>query len=132
MLHSRLDRVCELLKAELADIIDKHVTDPKIPPMVTVHSVKVSRDLRSAQVYVTFLNDDDQATVDGAVGALNHAAGFIRGELGRRVELRYLPALHFHYNPSTRYAAGLEEVFHKIDRGEDPEDPASKQKPRKR
>lgn len=123
MLHSRLERVAELIKAELGDIIDKQVTDPQIPPMVTVHSVKVSKDLRSAQVFVTFLNDDDETAIQTAISKLNHAAGFIRAELARRVELRYMPALHFHYNPSTRYAANLEQIFHKIDGGAPAERP---------
>jgi ribosome-binding factor A len=86
-----------------------------VPEFVTVHSVRVAKDLRVADVYVTFLDDEDAAARAEAVAALNRSAGFIRGELGRAVRLKYLPALKFHYNPSTHYAADLERIFHKIE-----------------
>ncbi len=114
MLHSRLARVAELVKEELGEIIDQKLVNPSIPPFTTIHSVKVAKDLRVADVYVTFLQDDNPVVVKKAVEELNHAAGFIRGELGHRIKLRYLPTLRFHYNPSTHYAAHLEELFRGI------------------
>ena len=107
-------RVREVIKDALAAIIDQKLANPKIPRFVTVHSLKVSKDLRSAQVFVTFLQDDDPKTVEEAVVELNKAAGFIRAELGKEVVLRYIPQLKFHYNPSTHYAAKIEKLFHKL------------------
>lgn len=124
MLHSRLARVAELVKESLGEILDREISDPRIPPFVTVHSVKISRDLRSAQVFVTLMEDEDKAAVEEAVEALNESAGYVRTLLGQRVQLRYLPRLHFHYNPSTKYALGLEKVFREIERADDaPDDP---------
>ncbi|MBI1783681.1 30S ribosome-binding factor RbfA, partial [Candidatus Sumerlaeota bacterium] len=114
MLHSRMARVTEVIKGALAEIIDQKLANPKIPRFVTIHSVKVARDLRSAQVFVTFLQDDDPKGVEAAVAELNKSAGFIRAELGRAVVLRYIPHLNFHYNPSTHYAADLEKIFHEM------------------
>ena len=114
MLHSRLKRVGELIKEKLGEILDQKVTNPNIPPFITVHSVRVSRDLRNAHVEVTFLQDEEPEAIKAAVQELNGASSFIRGELGRAITLRYLPALHFHYNPSTRYAAHLETLFEEI------------------
>lgn len=107
MLHSRIARVAESLKAELAEIIDQRLRNPRIPPFVTVHSVKVARDLRVADVYVTFLSDSVSEEVDETVRELNKAAGFIRSELARQIKLKYVPELKFHYNPSTHYAVDL-------------------------
>lgn len=115
MLHSRLKRVAEMLKQNLGSIIDQELSDPRIPPFVTVHSVKVTRDLRSAEVFVTFLEDQDEKAIAEAVAALNDAAKYIRTLLAGRIELRYQPALRFHYNPSTNYALGLEKVFRTIE-----------------
>lgn len=117
MLHSRLKRVAEMIKQNLGEILDQDVSDPRIPAFVTVHSVKVTRDLRSAEVFVTFLEDEDDASIAEAVKALNDAATFIRTLLARRIKLRYLPALRFHYNPSTSYALGLERIFREIEPG---------------
>lgn len=116
MLHSRIDRVAAQMKEEIARIIDHRLKNPQVPALVTVHSVKVARDLSVADVYVTFLEDEDERSRDEAVSALNRSAGFIRSELGRVVRLKYLPTLRFHYNPSTHYAADLERLFHEIDR----------------
>jgi len=118
MLHSRLERVAAQVKAELARIIDQKLKDPRVPAFVTIHSVRLARDLRVADVYFTFLNDDETETQREAEEGLNQSAGFIRGELGRVIRLKYLPALRFHYNPSTHYAADLEKLFHQIERPE--------------
>ena len=75
----------------------------------------LAKDLRTAEVYVTFLQDKDEEAVSEAVEELNKASGFIRAELARQVVLKYLPHLRFHYNPSTRYAAQMDEIFHKIE-----------------
>lgn len=115
-----MKRVSESVKAKLGEILDQRLTNPKIPPFVTVHSVKVAKDLRTAEVYVTFLQDNKQEEIEEAIKELNKAAGFIRSELSRRVVLKYLPQLNFHYNPSTRYAAQLEEIFEKIEPAEPP------------
>lgn len=116
MLHSRVERVAAQIKAEIGLIIDQKVTDPRVPPFVTIHSVRLARDLRVADVYFTFLNDDEEKERKEATEALNQSAGFIRSELGRAIRLKYLPVLKFHYNPSTHYAADLERLFHEIDR----------------
>lgn len=118
MLHSRIERVAAQIKAEIGRIIDQKLKDPRVPELVTIHSVRLAKDLRVADVYFTFLNDDERAAREEAESALNQSSGFIRGELGRAIRLKYLPALRFHYNPSTHYAADLEKLFHEIHRPE--------------
>lgn len=116
MLHSRVERVASQIKSEISQIIDQKITDPRVPPFVTIHSVRLAKDLRVADVYFTFLNDDEPRARKEAAEALNQSAGFIRSELGRAIRIKYLPVLKFHYNPSTHYAADLERLFHEIDR----------------
>lgn len=110
-LHSRMARVTELVKEQLGRIIDRKVQNPAIPPFVTIHSVKVGRDLRSADIFVTFLQDEESETVEMAVAELNRASGFIRRELSRSVKLKHTPSLKFHYTGSTRRAADLEKLL---------------------
>lgn len=104
-------RVSAQIQNQLSKIIDQRLNNPKIPPFITVHSVKVSNDLRTAEVNFTLLEDEDAERVAEVAAELNKAAGFLRTELGRAIRLKYLPALKFHYNPSTHYALGLEEIF---------------------
>lgn len=127
MLHSRMERVSSLVKAELSKIIDQSLRNPKIPTFVTVHSVKVAKDLRVADVYVTFLEDEDEKSIAEAVAELNKAAGFIRRELGRAIRLKYLPALRFHYTPATHDALHLQTLLNemplpKIEEDSDPDE----------
>ncbi len=121
MLHSRNERVAAQIKSEIGRIIDQKLKDPRIPPFITIHSVKLARDLGVADVYFTFLNDDEEEAQKEANEALNQSGRFIRGELGRSIRLKYTPILKFHYNPSTHYAADLERLFHDIEPSAEPD-----------
>ncbi len=90
--HKRTDRVGDQIRMEIADILMRRVKDPRVG-FVTVTAVDVTADLRQAWVYVTVLQQDPQEAETLAV--LTRAEGFIRSELGRRMKLRYIPALTF-------------------------------------
>jgi len=86
--HKRTDRVGDQIRMEIADILMRRVKDPRVG-FVTV----TTADLRQAWVYVTVLQQGPQEAETLAV--LARAEGFIRSELGRRLKLRYVPALTF-------------------------------------
>jgi ribosome-binding factor A len=90
--YKRATRVADQIRMEVADIIMRKTKDPRVGS-VTVTDVEMTNDLRLARVFVTTLGDD-QAQADALVG-LTKAAGFIRSELGRRLQLRYTPDLVF-------------------------------------
>jgi ribosome-binding factor A len=90
--HKRTDRVGDQIRMEIADILMRRVKDPRVG-FVTVTAVDVTADLRQAWVYVTVLQQGPQEVETLAV--LARAEGFIRSELGRRLKLRYIPALTF-------------------------------------
>ena len=89
----RTHRVNALLQKELADILRKDVSDPRVQ-WVTIVNVEVTPDLSKASVYVSSLKREP-STFGETITALQRAAGFIRRELGRRVEMRSLPQLCF-------------------------------------
>ena len=88
----RTDRVSDQIRMEIADILMRQVKDPRVG-FVTVTGVEVTADLKQAWVYVTVLQQGAQEA--GTMEALSRAEGFIRGELGRRLKLRYVPTLTF-------------------------------------
>lgn len=96
--YSRTLRIGEQIRRELAVLIQQEVKDPRLG-MVTVAHVKVSQDLSHAKVYVTVLGGE-QSSAGETLRALNHAAAFLRHELGRRLVLRVMPQLHFVYDES--------------------------------
>jgi ribosome-binding factor A len=98
--YSRTQRIADQMQRELAELIQREIKDPRLG-MATVNDVKVSKDLSYADVYVTVLNIaniDDEAAAETSVDVLRNAAGFLRGELSRRIQLRVMPHLRFHYD----------------------------------
>jgi len=90
--YSRAARVADQIRIEVADIIMRKTKDPRVAS-VTVTDVEITNDLRLARVFVTTMLDAEQER-EAFVG-LGKAAGFIRSELGRRLNLRYTPELVF-------------------------------------
>jgi ribosome-binding factor A len=88
----RTDRVGDQIRMEIADILTRRVKDPRVG-FVTITAVDVSADLRQAWVYVTVLQNGPKEAE--TLAALSRAGGFIKGELGRRLKLRYVPELTF-------------------------------------
>jgi ribosome-binding factor A len=114
MLHSRMERVQNLLQSEIATIMDRELDNPNLPEFITIYRVKVSKDLSRALVLVTFMEDQRDEVIQEAVDELNRSAGYISRLLARRVTLKRHPKLKFAYNGSTRYALDMERFFYQI------------------
>ncbi len=67
--------------------------DPRIPMIVTIEEVQLSRDGKHAKILVTTLEDKD---LDGMLTALNRAAGYLQHEIADVLALRFTPKLSFH------------------------------------
>ncbi|MFA6409034.1 MAG: 30S ribosome-binding factor RbfA [Gammaproteobacteria bacterium] len=93
---SRADRVAQLIHHELASAMLFNIDNPAFKG-VTVTAVKLSRDLSSARVYVTFLNDEN---IKENIKALKQEAGFLRHLLAGKLNLRIVPQLMFFYDES--------------------------------
>lgn len=96
---NRAQRVAQEMQKEIAIILQREIKDPRVG-MATVSAVEVSRDLAYAKVYVTFLNDQDEAAIRNGLRALQDASGFIRMLLGKAMRLRIIPELTFLYDRS--------------------------------
>ena len=112
--------MADLIRAELADILRKRISDPRIG-LLTLSGVTLSDDLRVAKVYFVEMGQD-QCRPEIRAG-LDRAAGFIRRELGKRIELRYVPELIFLYDPSFAYGSRIEKLIQELHHQEEPEEP---------
>jgi ribosome-binding factor A len=108
---SRPQRVGDQIRAELGDLLTRHVKDPGIG-FVTVTWVKVSADLQAARVYYTSLGDD-RARRDTA-RALQRALPFLRHEIAGRLRLRRAPELTFTYDESIERGERIEQLLEEI------------------
>jgi len=109
---SRADRVADLLKEEVANMLLFEIKDPRVQGLVTVMSVKVTKDLRHADFYVSVLGGDKKE--QQALKGLIKATGFIRSSLGRRIRMRRVPELHFKIDETLKEQEHLEQLFRKI------------------
>jgi ribosome-binding factor A len=90
-------RVADHLRERLAELIRGELRDPRIG-MVSVNDVRVSRDLSTAEVYVSALDCRTPEDQRGLEDALNHAAGFLRTQIARSSTMRTTPKLRFHFD----------------------------------
>jgi len=94
---TRVDKVADLLKKEVALLIQSEVRDPRVG-MASVTGVKVSKDLAHASVYVTLLGKSNAEEAQEGIEALNKASGFLRSMLAKEVSMRITPKLKFIYD----------------------------------
>lgn len=115
MFGDRRERVEELIVREVSEILRREVKDPRIG-FVTVTEAEVSPDLRQARVFVSVLGSDEEraATLRG----LNSAAGFIRGQFGKRVTMRVIPEFTFKLDTAIERGARIFELLEQIRREE--------------
>lgn len=109
--YNRIDRISEEVKRELSMLI-RELKDPRLPNMVSVVNVSVTKDLKYAKAYISVMGDTD--VQKGAMDALKNAAGFIRKEMGHRVKLRAVPEFTFILDNSIEYGSHINEVLKKL------------------
>ncbi|HEX5758863.1 MAG TPA: 30S ribosome-binding factor RbfA [Thermoanaerobaculia bacterium] len=107
----RTDRVADVLRGELSNLLLRQVHDPRIK-LVSVTGVDVSPDLRRAVVKVSALGDDEERSA--AVEALQHARGFLRSELAHRLRLRVTPELIFELDRGAEHSQKIADLLESL------------------
>lgn len=108
MSDSRRRKVEGELQRSLAELVSREVKDPRVGN-VTITRVEITPDLKTARVFfVPFASSHDAATVQAG---LTRAAGFLRGEVGRRLGLRYAPRLEFLFDEHIEEADRLTRLI---------------------
>ena len=116
MNFKRADRVAELIMAEMADIIFRQVKDPRVDG-VTITAVKVSDDLRNAKIYFVEMGKDECS--EDVKAGLQKATGFVRRELGKRLQLRFVPEIMFVHDKSFGYGNRIDKLLADIAKQEE-------------
>lgn len=104
----RPDRVADMIRAELSEILQREVKDPRVR-LSTISTVQVTRDLAHAKVLVSVLGTDPER--DACIQALRKAQGFLRSALASRLRLRTTPELHFELDRGAEYSQRIEEIL---------------------
>jgi ribosome-binding factor A len=112
----RANRVADLIMAEVSDILLKQVRDPRVK-LVTITRVKLTDDLRLAKVFFVEMAKD--ACDPQAKTGLESATGFLKRELGKRLQLRNVPDLMFMVDESFEYGSRIDRLLAEIRREEE-------------
>ena len=111
MSFDRIDRISGEVKRECAAVL-RELKDPRIPEFISVTNVDVSRDLKYAKVYVSIFGKEyDPAEV---LKGLKQSAGFVRRDIGKRVQLRYTPEFSFIIDDGLKQGAHINDIIAEI------------------
>lgn len=111
----RTERVGDQILKEVADLLSRKVRDPRVTG-VTLTGIRLSNDLRHARIYYSFIGD--KVDTEKIQSGLDSAKGFIKREMGKRVNLRYMPEIIFQHDPTLETGNQIERLFQKIKRQE--------------
>lgn len=107
MASNRIGRINEEVQRELAALIPT-VKDPRVTGLISVTGVDVTPDLKFAKVYISVL---DKSGSEQVLKGLKSAAGYLRRELGRALNLRSTPELEFLQDDSMAKGAHILEML---------------------
>ena len=116
----RQKRVAERIRAEISTLLQQEMNDPRLA-LVTVTVVNIDRELEHASVFVSTVGDE--ARQKEVMRVLNGAKGFIRREIGRRVQLRHTPEIGFHWDPSPEKVEHVAQLLDQLKAAEAPAGP---------
>ena len=106
----RTERVGDLIRAELAELIRREMRDPRVA-LASVSAVEVARDFSHAKVKVSTLGTEAERLE--SITALERAKGFLRRELSRRLTLRTTPELHFELDRGAEHMQRITDLLEK-------------------
>lgn len=89
MNEKRVNRISEEIRKIISELLYNGLKDPRISPMTSITRVEVTRDLRFVKIYASVLGDKEEKT--NSIEGLNSAKGFIRKEIGSKIDIRYTP-----------------------------------------
>ena len=108
----RAERVASIIQQELAMIIMREISDPRLTGMPSITRVKLSDDLSIADVFVTIMGTPGQQ--NAAINALKHSAGMMRTKLTKVLTLRVAPFIKFHFDENLKRELEVLDLLRKV------------------
>lgn len=112
MSNIRANRVAEEIKKEMGEILTRKLKDPRIG-FVTVTDVEVTGDLQQATIYISVLDEDKK---ESTLVGLAKANGFIRSEIGKRIQLRKTPEISFEFDETLERGSRIEQILRDLNK----------------
>jgi ribosome-binding factor A len=108
--YKRSERVGDLIREEVADLIMYKLKDPRIG-FVTVTGVEMTADLKLARVFVSVMKEEERELT---LEILNSSKNFIRSNLSKRLRMKFIPAIEFRLDTSVEYGFKIDRLLKEI------------------
>ena len=108
----RIKRLNTLIRYEISELLQRQVKDPRLGNFVAVTEVSISPDMKYARIFVSHMGSEQEK--QETLTALASASGFFRRELTKRLRLRRIPELSFHWDDSLERGARLLELIDRV------------------
>ncbi len=105
---NRARRIAERIHEEISEMLIFDIHDPRLSE-VSITDVTVDRELAYANIYFSSIQGAESA--EQILSGFQHASGYIRSELARRIDLRTFPQLRFHWDPTPEHAEKIEKLL---------------------
>jgi ribosome-binding factor A len=115
----RIQRVSSLMRQEISGLLQREVKDPRLGSFIAVTEVSLSADLRYARVFVTCMGSQEER--QAMLSGLGAASGFLRNQLAKRLRLRRIPELSFHWDDSIERGDHLLQLIDEVSAEHTPE-----------
>lgn len=112
MNKTRIRRIASELKKEISVLINQDLKDSRIAPITSITEIDLTDDLQSAKVYISVLGS--QKEKEDTMEALEHSKGFIKKELGNRMNLRHIPQLYFILDEQLEKAMKMDKLISEV------------------
>lgn len=113
----RIERIEDRFKQELSELLIREVSDPRLH-QIFITDVDVDRELAFADIYISAVEGQNRSAE--VLEGLEHASGFLRRALAARVDLRSMPRLRFHWDPTPENADRIERLLLELKKNERP------------
>jgi len=103
----RTERIAEEIKKVISEMIQNELKDPRVKGLISVTKVMLTKDLKFCKIYISVLG----ANKDEVLLGIKSGAGYMRKELGSRIQIRIVPELQFVIDDSLEYGAHIDKVI---------------------
>ena len=111
----RVERVAALIRREISHLLINGIRDERVQQaMITITEVQVSGDLQHCKVFVSIYGDKNQTKL--VMSGLDAASVFLRGELGRKLQLRRAPEIVFQLDRGLEKGTSVLNLLERLDK----------------
>ena len=114
MSSNRPEKIADLLKREVSQILNQEVKDPRLQN-INITAVKVTDDIGIAYIFYTIIGKSikkDESIIDNII--LSKLSGMIRSKLSKIMEIRRVPKIIFKFDESIEYSENIEKLLNNL------------------